>query len=332
MKKIPIHPFLIALFPVLTLWASNVNYIAPDKVLRSFGVVIVLSVVLLAVLRWLTRSWLKAGVITSITLLIFFTYGHLYSALADLPSLLILARHRYLLPAAGTLWVLSIVVFLKYDRILPSVSLFLTVTGLLLLGAPIVKVVLFQISAIPSRSIIQQTATEKSAATGEKTPDIYYIILDGYGREDALKEFYQYDNSAFINSLKTRGFYVASASNTNYMETLESLSSSLNMDYLDEFISRNGGRISDLFLTTLINHSRLRQVLGEQGYQMVSFQGSFEDLSSADIFLVPPDTEDSLRNSILPLNEFESMLADATIGKVWLDYYITQNKDFNSLT
>lgn len=327
MKKIPIHPFLIALFPVLTLWAANVNYITPDQVLRSFGVAIVLSVVLLVALRLLTRSWLKAGVITSITLLVLFSYGHLYNDLADSPSLTWLARHRYLLPATGALWVISIIVFLRFDKILPSASLFLTAMGLLLLAVPFAKVALFQINAITSRSNSLQTDTVKTIVTDENSPDIYYIILDGYGREDALKEFYHYDNSTFIKSLEDRGFYVAGASNANYMETLESLSSSLNMDYLDEYISRNGGRISAPYLMTLITNSRLRQALVEQGYRMVAFQSSFENLSDADDFLIPPEPKDSLRQSILPLNEFETLFLDATIGKVLLDYYIAHNKD-----
>jgi len=327
MKKTSIHPILIAFFPILTLWASNLNYITPDKVLRSFGVIFVLSVLLLAVLRILTRDWRKAGVIASVTLLILFTYGHLYNTLSDSPSMFFLARHRYLLPAAGALWVISIIVFLKYPRILPNAALFLTVVGLILVAVPSVKVALFQINAITSRSISLKSDTVKSVATEGKNPDIYYIILDGYGREDALKEFYHYDNSTFIKSLEDRGFYVANTSNANYMETLLSLSSSLNMDYLAEYISRNGGRISDPYLTTLITNSRLRQVLGEQGYRMVAFQSSFEDLSGADDFLIPPEPKDSLRQSILSLNEFETMFVDATIGKVLLDYYIAQNKD-----
>jgi hypothetical protein len=326
MKKFPIHPFLIAFFPVFTLWASNLNYITPDKVIRSFGVILVLSVLLLAVLRVLTRDWVKAGVITSITLLIFFTYGHLYNTLADLPSMLFLARHRYLLPAAGALWVIFIFVFLKFDRILPSAALFLTVMGLLLLAFPVVKVALFQINAFTARSVPLQMDTVKATAADGKSPDIYYVILDGYGREDALKKYYGYDNSAFIKALEDRGFFVADASNANYMETLESLSSSLNMDYLDGFIARNGERISARFLTDLIAHSRLRQVLSDQGYQMISFQSSFENISDADVFLAPSESGDPLMQSILSLNEFESMLIDASIGKVWLDSYIARNK------
>jgi hypothetical protein len=71
----------------------------------------------------------------------------------------------------------------------------------------------------------------------EATPDIYYIILDGYGRADMLQALYGFDNSMFVNALEQRGFVVASESQSNYHRTLLSLSSSLNMQYLDRMSS-----------------------------------------------------------------------------------------------
>ena len=66
----------------------------------------------------------------------------------------------------------------------------------------------------------------------DELPDIYYIIFDRYPRADSLKDFYDFDNSEFISYLETKGFYVASESNANYLKTAHSLASSLNVDYL----------------------------------------------------------------------------------------------------
>ncbi len=67
-----------------------------------------------------------------------------------------------------------------------------------------------------------------------KKPDIYYIILDGYGRGDVLKSVYGFDNEKFYNELENRGFFIARKSNANYAQTtLFSLASSLNMEYLE---------------------------------------------------------------------------------------------------
>jgi hypothetical protein len=81
-----------------------------------------------------------------------------------------------------------------------------------------------------------------SSAPRELMPDIYYIILDGHGRADVLAMLYNVDNSTFTNGLEQRGFKVASQSRSNYMRTIQSLSSSLNMSYLDSWSMAMGDR------------------------------------------------------------------------------------------
>ena len=91
----------------------------------------------------------------------------------------------------------------------------------------------------PKSTLFAPTPSDRTAIpdnfnyVGPK-PDIFYIIMDGYMRDDVMKEFWEFDNSAFIDYLKKRGFYVASKSRTNYPNTGHSLASSLNMDYLPE--------------------------------------------------------------------------------------------------
>jgi tetratricopeptide (TPR) repeat protein len=63
-------------------------------------------------------------------------------------------------------------------------------------------------------------------------PDIYYIIMDAYLRDDVMNEFWGFDNSEFNKFLTNRGFYVAPKSRSNYPRTIYSLASSLNMEYI----------------------------------------------------------------------------------------------------
>ena len=37
-------------------------------------------------------------------------------------------------------------------------------------------------------------------------PDVYYVILDGYARADALATHYGFDNEPFLSALRDRGF------------------------------------------------------------------------------------------------------------------------------
>jgi hypothetical protein len=119
-------------------------------------------------------------------------------------------------------------------------------------------------------------------------PDIYYIILDGYARQDILQELYNYDNSDFIKSLTDRGFYVASKSQSNYIQTVLSLASSLNMEYL----SGNSGSIPNHGqLLGMITNSRSRAFLEYMGYKYVAFSTGYEPtaLTNADYYYSSAD-------------------------------------------
>ena len=67
-----------------------------------------------------------------------------------------------------------------------------------------------------------------ATAPARNLPDVYYIILDAYGRADSLKTFYGYDNTPFLQALEQRGFYIARHSRANYDQTPLCLASALN--------------------------------------------------------------------------------------------------------
>jgi hypothetical protein len=331
MKKLAFHPFLIALFPVISLWASNKDYVTASTVYRSLILAIIMAALLLFAVHLVTREWLKAGVITSLVLLAVFIYGHLYTVLGDVQLLSAIIRHRFLVPFISLLFGFFVLLVMRKEKIIQPAALVFTLMGLILVGLPSIQLFGHYVENNTTGYIPAKDNTLTSLNIQTDMPDIYYIILDGYGRQDILQELYKYDNSGFIQALENRGFYVADKSNANYMQTLWSLGSSLNMDYLDKFIDQNDGRLSMTYATGIINDSQLRRILGEYGYRVVAFESSFEDLSKADVFITPPEQKNLQAQSILPTNEFEGMLIDTTIGKVWLDAYIKNNGNAPSL-
>ena len=80
--------------------------------------------------------------------------------------------------------------------------------------------------------VIQQ---ENLPPSTENLPDIYYIILDGYPRQDALLQYFDFDNQYFIDQLEEIGFSIPTCSQSNFAMTILSLSSSLNMNYAGAF-------------------------------------------------------------------------------------------------
>ena len=69
---------------------------------------------------------------------------------------------------------------------------------------------------------------QANAATG---PPIYFLLLDGYPRADALAGW-GFDNEPFLQALEARGFEVSRHSTSNYDRTQHTLPAMLNMEHL----------------------------------------------------------------------------------------------------
>ncbi|MEW6280493.1 MAG: sulfatase-like hydrolase/transferase [Candidatus Eremiobacterota bacterium] len=114
------------------------------------------------------------------------------------------------------------------------------------------------------------------AHRSDSRPDIYLIILDGFGRADVLEKRYGFSIEPFLNFLGTQGFRVFSQSRANYPTTAYSLSSELNFTYLDKESIGVGEEYANPYaypLTTLMAHNRLTRFLKSQGYQIVNIYG-----------------------------------------------------------
>ena len=72
-----------------------------------------------------------------------------------------------------------------------------------------------------------------SISESDSLPNVYFIILDGYPRNDILEKHLNFDNSKFTNMLEQRGFHVAKNSFANYSFSGLSISSTMNMNYMN---------------------------------------------------------------------------------------------------
>jgi hypothetical protein len=81
MKKwFVIHPLLFALFPILFLFAHNTQEMALGETVRPLLIVIFFTGLLWLVLSLVIRNLPKAAIVTSIFLILFFSYGHLVNS------------------------------------------------------------------------------------------------------------------------------------------------------------------------------------------------------------------------------------------------------------
>jgi len=319
-KAIPWHVFLLSAYPILALLAHNATEVAPTVAFLPLAISVLSAGILLLVLNVLLRNWQRAALMTTILLILFFSYGHIYSYLKGIHiSGFFVIRHRSLAPIFLILAGLGIWWACRTKQNIHSVTLMLNVTGIILIIMPVI-----QISSIflkqwtawrESSQTIPSSLNTGAVSTSQETPDIYYIILDAYGRADNIQELYGFDNSKFLNLLEEQGFFVAECSQSNYAQTELSLASSLNFDYLDAlnaaFVQGNTDRSP---LWPLIKNSAIRQFLESQGYKTIAFATGYgwTEINDADIYLTP-------QVGAWEMNSFQYMLIQTTAGRILLD-------------
>lgn len=228
---------------------------------------------LLIVLGLALSDFEKAAALTSIFLVFFFFYGYLHESI----TYLIPAPHHYFLP----LWVLFFFLIylgvVKWRKSLHVFTKFLNLVSVTLVFLVLFNIGMRGVSESRAPEIDQELRREnlldsKGINFPDNPRDIYYIVLDGYASSSTLKEVYGFDNREFTDFLEDKGFYLASGSSSNYTQTSLSLSSSLNMDYLDRIREEMGSESSDQPLSPdLMDESLVASLLQEVGYTFVHF-------------------------------------------------------------
>jgi hypothetical protein len=323
MKRLVLYPIFFAIFPVLALLGNNIEQVSLDVFLRPVLISLAFGLSMWLVLRWLLKDWHKAGLITSLLIILFYTYGHVYIYFENQPIFgLNLGRHRLLVPiwivvfAFGTWWVTKRLE--NASRLTPAINLI----AFVILLFPIYQIITYEIRIVTGLSSPISTAESMGLQLPEDQPlpDIYYIVLDEYARQDVLWQVFGYDNEEFINELTSIGFYVAECSMSNYAQTELTMASIWNLEYLgalsDSFSPESDDRSG---LRHLIKQNSVEQAFEDIGYTTIAFETGypFSELENVDMYLMP---EKKGRISITSgMNDFEVILLKSSAGLLLYD-------------
>lgn len=317
LRKFPLYPILFSIFPVLSLAAYNIDEISLDVIPRPLFVFLLVGLLLFGVAKLMFRDWHRAALTVAVILFFFFIYGQVYNVLEDVTIRGIsLFRHRTLLPLFILLLVVSLVLVARYRNRPNSSPYGLNLLSITLLVYPVFQIASNNIQQWSAERVVN--ASSNQVATNTNQPDIYYIILDAYGRADVLQNLLGYDNSNFLAALRQRGFYVADCSQANYAYTEFSLTSSLNYNYLDQ-LDVSHSRAERI---ALLKHSAIRSFLDSEGYEIVAFPTgwAFTEWKDADLYV-------DYQRPVTTLTEFETLVLDTTMFRVVSDFRSSNQAD-----
>jgi hypothetical protein len=295
--RLPFHPVLLGFALVA------VAYLQTDvsvwAALRPLLAVLLLSITLLLVAYLVVRDANLAGLLATAVIVLLRT--------SDLP-------HAAVALALLCLAALALGYFARVRRasVLASATRLLNIGSVALIAVLILQAVA---SGIPSRLASDLRSADPAGRTAGRAsatdpPDMYLIMLEDYPRADTLQRLFAFDNSAFLNSLKTDGFSVASNSRSNYMYTALNLTAVLQMNYVTDLPALGAWKAGTTApsLRGLINDNPVFDRLRSAGYTIYSSASRWESetVRAADVYCGADQ-----------LNEFEvRTIRDSLVGSL----------------
>ena len=292
MKRIPWHTILIVFYSVLFLFAENIEYVKLSDTFNPLLHIAAGAILVFGLSFLVFRSSIKAGIFTSIVLLLFFSYGHYHETLYPnrIPIINVRFDHNFYKWSSLILCIIVIWRLFKAKTSLVKANKLFNFIALLLIAMPVFKIVEFNLS----KNDFEQELNTSSAEVEEleAKPSVYYFIMDAYGRNDVFEEMYGFDNSPFTDYLKEKGFYVADESFANYNKTVLSIPSSLNMTYLDSLAEVLGTESENQTpLLQMIDNNKTLAHLKDYGYSSIAFDAPILQhlfMDSVDLFYETP--------------------------------------------
>jgi hypothetical protein len=257
-------PFLaFALWPLVIFWDRQLNYQAGPQV-QPLIVVWIAATFLVSILLFLALSRTRkfegiSAPIAGLAVALFFLKRFIEQVLP--PS--VLSWLLVFLFVVG----LTFFVLKKYPKAIPLFRVFVSVLLLISVGNLVWN---FKNKSGP----VPRMESMAPVPTKHRN-NVYYFILDGYTRNDFLKEYFGFDNKEFSQNLIEAGFYHAGKANANYETTEYSVPSLLGMDY----IVKSDGKIEDwekldrkfknIFYLRSIQDARVFSEFQKRGYELI---------------------------------------------------------------
>ena len=295
------YPILFAVFPILSIYSANLELVPGQSIVRPLLFVVAVAIGLWILLGFVLKSFERAALTSSFVIAACFLFSRFVVALR-LPFYL-----NYLAPI---LWAIILIAgsILAAKRAAKGHKL-LNVLSLALVLTSVVQIAIGVLQSSILRPAIQRSGV-KTGTNLAIRPDIIYIILDGYGRSDALQRAMGYSSEAFVEGLEKRGFYVAKDAHSNYCQTELSVASSLNMEFIPDLLPKVGRRESNRSpLDVIIDFNRVALYLRERGYSYAAITTGFPPLQfySADVNLKSQIGLNLIESAVVQMTPFSTV-------------------------
>ncbi|MEW6086159.1 MAG: hypothetical protein AB1607_16340 [Chloroflexota bacterium] len=326
-KTIPALPFLVSIYGVVALYAENISETPVGVIWRPLLVLTLSAAALLILFRVITKDWQKSGLILGFLLLLFVTYGHVYIFIKDVllwrdvtVSGVYIFRHQTMSKVWFLTAVVGFVLIFRMKNLRPIMQ-YATAMSAILLLFPVYTIGSYLVQESNYDTTPETTDATLRLPAENRAPDIYFIVLDAYGRSDVLQNVFGLDNSEFINDLEDMGFYVVECSQSNYARTKLSVASTLNLDYIQNLAPDLNAEDVDFWVKPYLLESKVRTQLETLGYKTVAFYNGFPVLEwkNADYYLNTGERNAIKFRISATVTPFEELFLNTTLFRAFID-------------
>lgn len=323
LERWPVHPFLLAMYPALSIYSANVGKVPPIDVLIT-SLILTGSIVPLWLIAALgVRELRRSAIVASALTVLIFAWESIY----------LLTRFGGLENKATRLWITAgvecLILFavirwaVRRRRSLATITERANLAAIAMVLVAVVFAAMAWIRGpLKSPTVIAPSTSAPAPLVlrpAGTPPDIYYIVPDAFGRGDVLADRLGHDLTPFTTFLTDRGFYIADRSTTNYSKTELSLATSLNMQYVQTLATRHdASRTMTGLAPWFIGDSVVVTSLRRAGYRIVAYACGIPDteFNNADEQFGP-------RNQ---MNEYHATIVNMTPARAlgqgfWLSPY-----------
>ena len=325
------HTFLFSISPILSLWVGNIDELSFVRTVPLMVFALLVGGVFFLIFRFVFKTWDKAAVLGSVTVLLFFSFGHVHDAILALGKGVFVVQFSHLLLIWAVIFIFTAYRVWKTQSDLRTINSGFTIIAFVLILIPIITLADASISSYITNSNGQNEDLKETIIVNSQVkelPDVYYIVLDQYASEWALKKFYDYDNGDFLKFLEDYSFYIADKSTSNYYVTRFTLRSALNMDYLKNLSSLD----NKIGSNELIKNHLVGRTFKDLGYKYVHF-GSAWEITAYNPYADININKNSLSESLQTIYRKTALYPIAYIIGVnsWLTHRIEGDMQWNRI-
>ncbi len=236
--KFPVYPFIFPAVILLHNYNGLFGFIQVKYILAFLGIAVIVGFASYVVSNFIFRRSSLSALVSFFSLAFIFYFGYYHDMMKMLAKGTVISSYKIILPLSGLILFFLIRRFYRKSGSLSKFAGYLNLLMIVLLIVECIHFVMNLVKVGRNKNLIysKMELCQEYNSSGQPDslkPDIFYIVFDEYTNNVMLRKYWNFDNNHISRWLEKEGFLNLENSRANYNFTPFSVSSILNMNYIE---------------------------------------------------------------------------------------------------